>query len=173
MCFATRIFPACIQMPSLIGMNWTELTWTNVNSLKLLWIQEKVKHQADKKKPTCTDSFLSQLLLRSPHLRTDSCDTSDELFADEHGAISREKLRSWKETKVVWRKPFISDRLLSFSCLRSLAPHQRTALIKRFICSVQFRSVQYCVYALGKVHMRSAPSLRSFPNVETLKQFQC
>ena len=31
--------------------------------------------------------------------------------------------------------------------------------------SVQFRSVQDGIYALGKVHMRSTLSLRSFPSV--------
>ena len=30
---------------------------------------------------------------------------------------------------------------------------------------VQFSSVQYGIYALEKVHRRSTPSLRSFPNV--------
>ena len=31
--------------------------------------------------------------------------------------------------------------------------------------SVQFSSVQGGIYALGKAHMRSTPSLRCFPNV--------
>ena len=31
--------------------------------------------------------------------------------------------------------------------------------------SVQFSSVQDGIYALGKAHIRSTPSLRSFPNV--------
>ena len=36
-----------------------------------------------------------------------------------------------------------------------------------------FSSVQYGVYALGKAHMLSIPSLRSFPNVafETVPMF--
>ena len=38
--------------------------------------------------------------------------------------------------------------------------------------SVQFSSVQDGIYALWKAHMRSTPSLRSFPKV-ALKQFQC
>ena len=39
--------------------------------------------------------------------------------------------------------------------------------------SVQFGSVQDGIRALGKVHMRSTPSLRSFPNVafETVAMF--
>ena len=31
--------------------------------------------------------------------------------------------------------------------------------------SVQFSSVQDGIYALGKAHLRSTPSLRSFPNL--------
>ena len=31
--------------------------------------------------------------------------------------------------------------------------------------SVQFSSIQCGIYALGKAHTRSTPSLRSFPNV--------
>ena len=39
--------------------------------------------------------------------------------------------------------------------------------------TVQFCSVQDGIYALGKAHMRSTPSLRSFPNVafETVPMF--
>ena len=33
----------------------------------------------------------------------------------------------------------------------------------KYTCSVQFSSVQESIYALGKPHMRSTPSLRSFP----------
>ena len=38
---------------------------------------------------------------------------------------------------------------------------------------VQFNSVQDDIYALGKAHMHSTPSLRSFPNVafETVLMF--
>ena len=32
------------------------------------------------------------------------------------------------------------------------------------VVSVQFSTVQDGIYALGKAHMRSTPSLRSFPN---------
>ena len=40
-------------------------------------------------------------------------------------------------------------------------------------CKVQFSSVQDGIYALGRAHMRSTPSLRSFPNVvfETVLMF--
>ena len=39
--------------------------------------------------------------------------------------------------------------------------------------SVQFNSVQDSIYALGKSHMCSTPSFRSFPNVgfETVQMF--
>ena len=39
----------------------------------------------------------------------------------------------------------------------------------------KFSSVQFQdgIYALGKAHMRSIPSLGSFPNVTSEKQFQC
>ena len=39
--------------------------------------------------------------------------------------------------------------------------------------SVNFSSVQNGIYALGKAHMHSIPSLRSFPNVafETVPMF--
>ena len=42
-----------------------------------------------------------------------------------------------------------------------------------FGCSVQFSLVQRGFYALGKAHLRSTPSLRSFPNVafETVPMF--
>ena len=46
-------------------------------------------------------------------------------------------------------------------------------VLRRYIYIVQFSSVQDCIYALGKAHMRSTPSLRSFPNVafETVPMF--
>ena len=39
--------------------------------------------------------------------------------------------------------------------------------------AVQFSSVQDGIYALEKSHMRSTPSLRSFPKVAFQKKFQC
>ena len=51
--------------------------------------------------------------------------------------------------------------------------HKRGAEIFRWESSVQFISVQDGIYALEKVHMRSTPSLRSFPKVacETVPVF--
>ena len=43
----------------------------------------------------------------------------------------------------------------------------------RQFSSIQFRSVQDGIYALGKAYVRSAPSLRSFPNVAFETGFQC
>ena len=47
------------------------------------------------------------------------------------------------------------------------------AAFKRLAQFSSFRSVQDDIYALGKAHMRSTPSLRSFPNVafETVPVF--
>ena len=50
-------------------------------------------------------------------------------------------------------------------CFHSLFVSSPACVFACGLLSIQFNSVQNGIYALGKAHIRSTPSLRSLPNV--------